>query len=63
MFEVRGITPGEYHAYAWTDAPATAFRNAEFMKVFEGKGTPVRLEQNGKITAELKVLALPSSAE
>ena len=53
-FEIFGITPGEYKAYAWSDAPATAFRNAEFIKTFEGKGTPVRLEKNGKVSVELK---------
>jgi hypothetical protein len=53
-FEIRGITPGEYQAYAWTDAPAGAFRNARFMRDFEGKGTPVKLELGGKGSVELK---------
>jgi hypothetical protein len=53
-FEIRGITPGEYQAYAWTDAPAGAFRNAQFMRDFEGKGTRVKLERGAKATVELK---------
>ena len=56
MFEIRGITPGDYQAFAWIDAPATAFRNAEFMKPFVGKGTPVKLEREGKATVELEAL-------
>jgi protocatechuate 3,4-dioxygenase beta subunit len=56
MFEIRGITPGEYQVYAWRDAPSNAFRNAEFMKAFAGKGSPVKLELNGKATADLKPL-------
>ena len=56
MFEIRGVTPGEYQAFAWRGAPSNAFRNAEFMKAFAGKGTPVKLELNGKVAADLKPL-------
>jgi hypothetical protein len=55
-FEIGGITPGTYQAYAWADAPASAFRNAEFMKPFAGKGTRVVLELNGKGSVDLRVL-------
>jgi len=55
-FEIGGITPGTYQAYAWADVPASAFRNVEFMKAFAGKGTPVKLEVNGKEKVELRVL-------
>jgi len=55
-FEIPGITPGEYQVYAWSDAPASAFRNAEFMKAFAGKGTAVVMELNGKRSVELKAL-------
>jgi hypothetical protein len=56
-FELRGITPGWYRAYAWADAPASAYRNAGFMKSFAGMGTSVRLERGGKVSVELKTLA------
>ena len=36
-FEIRGITPGSYQAYAWADAPASAYRNAAFMKRLRGR--------------------------
>jgi len=55
-FEIVGITPGAYQAYAWSDAPASAFRNAEFMKPLLGKGTPVTLELNGRMSVELEAL-------
>jgi hypothetical protein len=55
-FEIRGITPGLYHAYAWTEAPAGAFRNTEFMKTFTDKGTAIRLELGGKPNVSLKTL-------
>jgi hypothetical protein len=55
-FEIRGITPGSYQAYSWIDAPASAYRNAAFMKRFEGRGTPVKLDLNGRMTVELKAI-------
>lgn len=55
-FSIRSITPGSYQAYAWTDAPAGAFRNGAFMKAFAGKGTPVKLDLGGQMTIELKTL-------
>jgi hypothetical protein len=56
MFEIRGITPGEYRAYAWIDAPASAFRNEEFMKEFAGKGMKVRVEMGGRVSLELRAV-------
>ena len=53
-FEIRGVTPGEYQVYAWEDAPASAFRNEEFMKGVAGKGVPVKVEMGGRVTLELK---------
>jgi hypothetical protein len=55
-FEIRGITPGSYQAYAWRQIPATAFRNEEFMKPFSGKGIPIQIEINEKETIQLEAL-------
>jgi len=55
-FEIGGITPGAYQVYAWADAPASIFRNADFMKAFVGKGTRVAMEINGKMKVELSPL-------
>jgi hypothetical protein len=55
-FEIRGITPGSYHAYAWTDAPASAYRNDAFMKAYAGKGVRVQLDVNARASVELKAL-------
>jgi len=55
-FEIGGITPGAYQVYAWADAPASIFRNADFMKAFVGKGTRLAMEINGKMKVELSQL-------
>jgi hypothetical protein len=55
-FELRSVTPGSYQAYAWVDAPATAFRNADFLKKFSGKGTSVMLSGSAPVHVELKTV-------
>jgi hypothetical protein len=44
-FELQGIAPGAYHIFAWTELNGAAYRNAEFMKQFEDRGTPVQIEK------------------
>ncbi len=55
-FDIHGITPGTYTAYAWTDAPAAAFRNDTFMKAFAGKGTTIDLPVAGVVKLDLSAL-------
>ena len=55
-FDIHGITPGSYQAYAWADAPAGGFRSEPFMKTFAGKGSPVKLEIGGSAKVDLKTL-------
>src|SRR4030095_2746107 len=43
-YEIRGVAPGSYHVFAWTDLEGAAYRNAEFMKDFDDKGQPVKIE-------------------
>lgn len=55
-FNMHGITPGSYQAYAWSTAPASGFRNGEFMKPFAGKGSPVKVVLKGSAKVALKLL-------
>jgi hypothetical protein len=57
-FEIRGMTPGSYRAYAWADAPASAYRNDAFMKGFAGKGTAVKVDVGGRLKVELMGLSV-----
>jgi hypothetical protein len=56
-FEIRGVIPGSYQAYAWVDAPASAYRNETFLKEFAGKGTPVKADAGGRAQVDLKALS------
>jgi hypothetical protein len=55
-FDIRGITPGWYQAYAWAAAPAGGYRSDSFMKAYAGKGSPVKLEGNGRLKMDLTIL-------
>jgi hypothetical protein len=54
-FELLGLRPGTYLLYAW-QTPGNPYRDSQFMKQYEGKGTPVRVEENGHGNVELRVL-------
>jgi protocatechuate 3,4-dioxygenase beta subunit len=52
VFEIQAA-PGSYHLYSWTEMDGAAYRNQEFMKKYDDRGKPVRIEKNGKVTADL----------
>jgi hypothetical protein len=52
VFVVRGIAPGAYHLYAWRELPGAAYRNADFMKKYEGQGVAVKIDAGGTVTLD-----------
>lgn len=52
-FEIHGIAPGTYKLFAWPELEGAAYRNAEFMKEFEERGKPVKLEKGARQTLDL----------
>jgi protocatechuate 3,4-dioxygenase beta subunit len=58
-FTFTGMTPGTYKLFSWADADGSApFRNAEFMKPYEDKGTEIRVEKGQRSTTEIIPLDL-----
>jgi hypothetical protein len=55
-FELRCVEPGNYHLYAWPYLDGAAYRNAEFMKAFNDRGSPVHVEGSVTIAADARVL-------
>ncbi|HET9130271.1 MAG TPA: carboxypeptidase-like regulatory domain-containing protein, partial [Terriglobia bacterium] len=47
-YEIHGVSPGSYKIYAWPELEGYAYRNAEFMKEFRDRGTPLRVEKKGR---------------
>jgi hypothetical protein len=55
VFELQ-CAPGMYLLYAFTELDGAAYRNAEFMKPFDPRGTPVRVEKEGKVSIDLNLV-------
>jgi hypothetical protein len=56
-FQLRGIRPGSYHLFAWQDLEGAEYRNAAFIKQFEGFGTPVQIEKIERLVVDISVAA------
>jgi hypothetical protein len=54
-FTIQGITPGSYHLFAWSELDGAAYRNAQFIGRYEGKGEPVHLGRGDRLTVQLKL--------
>lgn len=55
-FEIHGIAPGSYKLFAWVELEGAAYRNAEFMKNFEERGTPAKIEKGSRVSIDLTAL-------
>jgi hypothetical protein len=55
-FEVKGLPPGEYTAYAFEKADYDVFTDAEPMHAYTGKGESVSVSANGRQSVELKMI-------
>jgi len=55
-FALRGMNPGEFLVMAFEEMPGD-YRAAEFLKKYERKGQKVELEEGGKKSVVLKVIA------
>jgi hypothetical protein len=56
-FTLRGITPGDYRLFAWEDIEPFSYFDPEVLKPYEQYGTPVRIQENSRETAEVKIIA------
>jgi len=59
-FTIRGIQPGSYTLYAWESLDGEDYLDPDFLKRFEGRGTPVKVEKSGHVTATLNIISDPS---
>jgi hypothetical protein len=55
-FELRGVGPGAYRVFTWADLPGPAYRNSEFLKKYEGKGLPLKIENSTAVSINLTAL-------
>jgi hypothetical protein len=55
-FELRGIAPGNYHLFSWIALPGAAYRNADFMKTYDERGTAIRIEKDSQLLMNTRLV-------
>jgi Carboxypeptidase regulatory-like domain len=52
-FRIPRIPPGDYRIFAWESIEPGAWQNADFVKTYESRGTPVRVNEGGRVTIDV----------
>jgi len=60
-FSLGGLRPGNYTLYAWEVLDGDEYLDPDFLKQFEGQGTPIKVEKASRQTVALKVV--PTAAD
>src|SRR5262249_28569980 len=55
-YELRGIAPGEYKIFAWERVEEGAWQDPQFIKLYEDRGTPLRVEENRRVNSDIKMI-------
>ncbi len=55
-FALHGIVPGEYTVLAWESVEGQAYYNPEFLKNYEGQGSPLRMNEGDRKSLRLEVV-------
>jgi hypothetical protein len=55
-FHLEGIAPGNYRVFSWEDVETGAWQDPEFIRRFEGRAKPVRINEGSTSTVELRVI-------
>lgn len=60
-FTIRGITPGDYRAFAWEDLEPFSYFDAAVLRQYEPQGKLVHIKENSKDSADVKII--PAAAQ
>lgn len=55
-FSLRGLRPGEYTVLAWESVDEGAYYNPEFLKVYEGQGTGLRVSEGERKSVQVEAI-------
>ena len=55
-FRFERVPPGDYRVFAWSDAENGAWYDAEFVRGYENRGAPVRVDDGKTATVEVMVI-------
>ena len=55
-FTIQGIPPGDYKIFAWEGIEEFGYYDSDLIRLFEQKGTPVRIVQSAKESLEVRIM-------
>ena len=55
-FSLLGLPPGDFKLFAWEPMQGTNYTDPDFFEAFEGRGTPVHIEERQPQTVQLEVI-------
>jgi protocatechuate 3,4-dioxygenase beta subunit len=55
-FSLRGLRPGQYTLLAWESVDGEAYYNPEFLKIYEGRGSLLRLNEGERKLVQVEVI-------
>jgi hypothetical protein len=55
-FSLSGQPPGDFKLFAWEPVQGTSYTDPDFFGAFEGRGTPVHIEERQQQTVQLEVI-------
>jgi hypothetical protein len=56
QFRMQGITPGDYTLFSWEDAETGVWHDPDFIRTYEGRGTPVHIGEGNSESVQLMVI-------
>lgn len=60
-FEIRGVPPGHYNAFAWEKIDEGSYADPDFLRPFENMAESVDLNANDRKTVQLQMIPAPDS--
>ncbi len=61
-FEIRGVPPGHYHAFAWEKADEDSYGDPDFLRPFESMAESFDVAGNEQKSVQLKMIAAADTA-
>ncbi len=55
-FSLLGLPPGDFKLFAWEAAEGASFRDPDFLKLYESRGTPVSIQEGQQQTVQVELI-------
>jgi len=56
-FNFSAVPPGSYKLFAWEEIPSGAYQDPVYLRRFEDRGRPVRVEKSASTTVDVRVIS------